>query len=238
MADGMYVSMCGAAARTEQLDAVADNLANAQTPGYKASRPAFESFLAASRAADKSYPASVATRIDLRPGPSTRTENPLDVVPEDGAFLAVQGADGKVAYTRDGRLSIDGDRRLVLGGRPVLDAGGQPIHLPPGAAARIDAAGTISAGGFTVGELGLFRLSGGVDRLGASLYAPGAGGSAEPVPAGEGRVRVGEIEMGNATALDGMVQLISAQRHFDASMQALQTYRSMDQRGPDLGRVR
>jgi len=60
MADGLYVSMCGAAARAEQLDAVADNLANAQTPGFKPARPAFESFLAASGAPDKVYPAAVA----------------------------------------------------------------------------------------------------------------------------------------------------------------------------------
>ena len=69
MADGLYVSMCGAVARAEQLEAVADNLANAQTPGFKAARPAFESFMAASGAQDKHYAAAVATGFDLRPGP-------------------------------------------------------------------------------------------------------------------------------------------------------------------------
>jgi flagellar basal-body rod protein FlgF len=236
MADGIYVSMCGAAARSEQLDAVAENLANAQTPGYKASRPVFETFLPASGAADKQYPAAVATHIDLRPGAATRTDNPLDVYPEDGAFLAVKTPSGGRAYTRDGRLSVDAQRRLVQGENLVLDRTGAPIYVPPGASPQITAGGTLQAGGFTIGEVGVFKLSGNVDRVGPQLFTPGQGGRADGVA--EPKLRVGEIEMGNVTPLDGMIQLISAQRHFEASMQAIQTYRSLDQHGSDLGRVR
>ena len=93
----------------------------------------------------------------------------------------------------------------------------------------------VSAGGMAVGTLGLFKLRGNVEGVGPSLYAPGGGGSATPVA--DGQVRTGEVELGNATPLDGMVQLISAQRHFDASMQALQTYRAMDGRENELGKV-
>jgi flagellar basal-body rod protein FlgF len=236
MADGIYVSMCGAAARMAQLDAVADNLANTQTPGFKAARPAFQVFLPASGAADKAYTAAVATGFDLRPGPTSRTDGPLDVVPEDGAFLAVQTAAGQRAFTRDGRLSVDAANRLVQNGRPVLDRAGLPISVPPGAAPEIGADGVVKAGGAPVGEIALHRLSGPVDRVAPSLLAPGRGGSAELVDAG--RLRVGEIELGNAGALESTVQLITAQRQFDASMQALQTYRSMDQRSTEIARVR
>ncbi len=235
MGDGIYVSMCGAAARTEALDAIADNLANAQTPGFKSSRPAFQSFLAASGSQDKTYPASVASPIDVRPGPSSRSGEPLDVLPEDGAFLSVQTPTG-VAYTRDGRLSVDADGVVVQAGRAVLDRGGAPMRVPPGTTPVVDSAGQVTAGGVPVGELGLFRLEGAVDRVGPALYAPGPGGRASAVA--EPRVRLGEVELGNATAVEGMVQLISAQRHFDASMQAIQTYRAMDQRSSELGRVR
>jgi flagellar basal-body rod protein FlgF len=234
MADGIYVSMCGAAARSAQLDAIADNLANAQTPGFKAARPAFESFLPASGAADKLYPAAVATGFDLRAGAVTQTGNPLDVLPEDGAFLMVKSGDG-VAYTRDGRLSVDAERRLVQGGRPVLDRGGGTIHVPPGTVPQIGPDGVVRAGDVSVAELGRFKLAGNVDRVGAALFAPGRGGRAEPVDAG---VRSGEVELGNAGALEATVELISAQRSFDASMQALQTYRSIDGRSSELGRVR
>jgi flagellar basal-body rod protein FlgF len=235
MADGIYVSMCGAAARTEQLDAIADNLANAQTPGFKASRPSFEAFLPRGGANDKTYPAAVATSFDLRPGPTSPTDNPLDVVPEGGAFLAVQLPTGERAYTRDGRLTVNANHDLVQNGHPVLDRRGLPINIPPGTVPRIGEDGTVTAGDVAVGELGLFNLAGPVDRAGHALLTPGRGGRAEPVT---GRVRTGEVELGNSGPLEGMVQLISAQRHFDASMQALQTYRSMDSRSTEIGRVR
>ena len=235
MADGIYVSMCGAASRTEQLDAIADNLANAQTPGFKASRPGFEAFLAASGAQDKTYPATVATGFDLRVGPTEHTGNPLDVLPDDGAFLAVR-TPGGIAYTRDGRLGLDAQRRLVQNGRPVLDPNGREIHVPPGAAPQIGSDGILHVGPAQVGQLGLFKLDGAVDRLGPTLLAPGEGGAARPLA--NGTVRTGELEMANANPLDGMVQLIAAQRHFDASMQAIQTYRALDQHGSEIARIR
>jgi flagellar basal-body rod protein FlgF len=236
MGDGLYVSMCGAAARIAQLDAVADNLANAQTPGFKAARPAFAAFLAASRAEDKAWPAATATGFDLSPGPTTPTGKPLDVVPEGDAFLAVALPDGRVGYTRDGRLSVDAEGRLQAAGRPVLDVEGRPILVPPGTAPAVEADGTVRAGGVPVGTLGLHRLEGNVDRVGPALLAPSGGGDAVPVEAG--RVRTGEIELGNSGALEATVELISAQRHFDSSMQALQTYRRMDERSTEVGRVR
>jgi flagellar basal-body rod protein FlgF len=234
MADGIYVSMCGAAARSDQLDAIADNLANAQTPGFKAARPAFESFLPASGATDKVYPAAVATGFDLRPGAIAQTGNALDVLPEDGAFLMVKTGEG-VAFTRDGRLSVDGERRLVQNGRPVLDRGGGSILVPPGTVPEIGPDGVVRAGDLAVAELGRFKLAGQMDRVGPALFAPARGGRADPVDA---HVRSGEVELGNSGALEATVAMISAQRSFDASMQALQTYRSIDGRSAELGRIR
>lgn len=236
MADGIYVGMCGAAARMEQLDAIADNLANVQTPGFKAAHPAFESFLPASGADDKTYPAAVATGFDLRKGPIARTDNPLDVIPEGDAFLAIGIGGGQKAFTRDGRISVDETGQLVhQNGRPVLDRSDSPIHVPPGSKPTIGPNGVVRVGDTPVGELGLYTLSGPVDRVGAALLAPARGGVAVPA---EARVRSGEVELGNSSPLDSMVKLISAQRSFEASMQALQTYRSMDQRSSETGRVR
>jgi flagellar basal-body rod protein FlgF len=236
MADGIYISMCGAVARSEQLDSIADNLANSQTPGFKAARPAFEAFMAASGAQDKHYPGAVATAIDLRPGPTNRTGNPLDVLPDDGAFLAVQTADGKTAFTRDGRLTLDGARRLVSGaGRPVLDLQGQPVVIPPDLTPTIDEHGRVQAGDLELARLALVRLEGPVDRVGPSLLAPGQGGRAEPI---ETTVRSGEVELGNSGALEATIAMVSAQRSYDASLQAIQTYRQLDQRAAELGRAR
>jgi flagellar basal-body rod protein FlgF len=235
MADGIYVSMCGAVARAEQLEAIADNLANAQTPGFKSARPAFESFMAAGDAQDKHYPAAVATGLDLRPGPTSRTGNPLDVVPEGGAFLTVRTPSGAIAYTRDGRLTLDAAGRLVSDGRPVLGRDGRPVDVPPDLAPRVDEHGVVHAGDHAIAELALVRLEGPVDRVGPSLLAPGEGGRAVPVEAG---VRSGELELGNASALEAAIQLVSAQRAYDASMQAIQTYRQIDQRAVEVARLK
>lgn len=239
MADGIYVSMCGAVARTEQLDAIADNLANAATPGFKASRPAFEAFLpsGAGTASDKQYPAAVASGFDLRPGMVQRTDNPLDVLPGDGMFLTVQTAAGTPAYTRDGRLTLDPERRLVIDGRPVLSADGQPITLPPTGTPRVNGDGTVWVGDQQAGELGLARLQGPIDRVGPALLVPAEGGRAEPVQDGR-TVHPGEIELGNAPAVESMVQMISAQRAYDASMQAIQTYNQLNQRAVEVVRVK
>jgi flagellar basal-body rod protein FlgF len=248
MADGIYVSMCGAAARAEQLESVADNLANVETRGFKAARPAFESFLPLGGKYDKAYAAAVATSLDLRPGPSTTTGNPLDVVPADGAFLAVGTPSGGVAYTRDGRMSLDADRHLVVSGNPVLSKTGQPITVPVDSSPEVDAQGRVRAvlasaseraarpQGVDLGEIATFQLSGTVDRMGPTMVQPGEGGSAAPVE--NTQLRVGEVELANASPLEGMVQMISAQRSFDASMQAIQIYRSLDQSASAVGRVK
>jgi flagellar basal-body rod protein FlgF len=235
MADGIYVSMCGAVTRAEQLDAIADNLANAQTPGFKSARPAFESFMAAGPGQDKHYPAAVATALDLRPGPTARTGNPLDVLPDGAAFLTVRTPAGTLAYTRDGRLTLDAARRLVSDGRIVLGRDGRPIDVPPDETPTIDEHGVVHAGAHELAELALVRLEGPVDRLGASLVAPGAGGRAVPVEAG---VRTGELELGNSAPLEAAIALVSAQRSYDASMQAIQTYRQLDQRAVEVARVK
>lgn len=65
--------------------------------------------------------------------------------------------------------------------------------------------------------------------------APGHGGRAIPV---ETSVRTGEIELGNASALEATIAMVTAQRSFDSSMQAIQTYRQLDGRAAELGRIR
>ncbi len=237
MADGIYVSMCGAVARSAQLDSVADNLANAQTPGFKASRPSFEDFLPASGAPDKHYPAAVATALDLREGQLQQTGNPLDVLPDDGAFLAVRTPAGGIAYTRDGRLTLDAGRRLVSGGNLVLSREARPIVVPDDLVPSIDQNGVVWAQGdgadqhVELGELARVRLEGAVDRVAPSLVAPGAGGRAVPVDA---QVHTGRVELGNGGALEAAIQMVSAQRSFDASMQAIQTYSQLNQRAVEV----
>ncbi|HET6150517.1 MAG TPA: flagellar hook basal-body protein [Polyangia bacterium] len=242
MADGMYVGMAAAVARSEQLDSIADNLANAETPGYKASRPAFQSFLpsrglAGARGApqDKVFAAAVATGTDLSPGPVRTTDNPLDIIPEGQAFLSVGTQSGQVAYTRNGKLNLTPDGMLVADGRPVLGETGKPILIPPGAQVTINQSGVVSADQHVVDTLALFNLQGNIVRVGPQLYAAGPGGMVTPA---EGGVSTGQLEMGNVTPLESTVQMINAQRQYETAMQAIQTYRRLDDRAIEVGKVR
>src|SRR5882724_6756266 len=127
MADGIYIGMAGAVARSEQLDSISDNLANAQTPGFKKSEPAFQAFLGDAQSKDQSFPVAVSTAFDLSEGATMRTNEKLDVVPNDCAFLAVTSPNG-LAFTRNGHLTVDGGGVLRAAELPVLDRTGQAIR--------------------------------------------------------------------------------------------------------------
>jgi flagellar basal-body rod protein FlgF len=234
--------MAAAAARSDQLDSIADNLANAQTPGYKASRPAFQSFLpprglapGAQGAQDKIFAGVVATGTDLSAGPVLTTDNPLDIIPEGQAFLSVKAATGQVAYTRNGKLNVTPDGMLVADGRAVLNDAGKPILIPPGAQVSMTPEGVVNADGRAIDRLALFELQGNIVRVGPQLYAAGPGGSVVPSTLG---VSTGQLEMGNVTPLESTVQMINAQRQYETAMQAIQTYRRLDDRAIEVGKVR
>lgn len=236
MGNGIYVSMNGAAARLAQLDSVADNLANAQTPGFKAVRPSFEAFLAKADSRDSArvYPAAVSTNVDLSPGAMVQTGNPLDVLPSGKSFLGVKTSTG-IALTRNGHLTVDREGLITACGRPVVDREGNAITAPAGARVRVESGGGVFANDIKVGQLGLFEVTGPVDRIGPSLLAPHE--QKDIVPSSD-TLRIGEIETGNASPLEAAVQLVAAQRHFETSMQALNTYRRMDERASEVGRTR
>lgn len=238
----MYVGMAAAAARSDQLDSIADNLANAETPGYKASRPAFQSFLPPRGIGpgpvgpqDKIFAGVVATGTDLSPGPVRTTDNPLDIIPEGQSFLSVKTLTGQVAYTRNGKLNLTPEGALVADGRQVLGVTGRPILIPPGAQVSINQAGDVSADGVPIDRLALSELQGNIVRVGPQLYAAGPGGTVTPV---EGGVSTGQLEMGNVTPLESTVQMINAQRQFETAMQAIQTYRRLDDRVIEVGKIR
>lgn len=239
MADGIYIGMSAAAARAAQLDAVADNLANAETPGFKATRPAFASFVAAHQGpltSDKVAAGLVGTGVDLRPGMPAPTGNPLDVVPQGDLFLGVQLDSGQMALTRNGRIQVGPDGELLVAGQPLLGRSGGPITIPEGVTPTIRENGDVIVEGKPIDTIGFFTVQGQVERIGQSLLVPTAGTVVDPVADGE--VRVGEIELGNAPVLESTIEMIAAQRHFDTAMQAIQTYRRLDDRAIEAGRVR
>lgn len=234
MANGIYVAMNGASARTTQLEAVADNLANVDTPGFRANRTAFEAFLPAGGRGEEGHVAAVKTSADPRPGRIVETGRPLDLVPADGAFLSVSTEAG-AAYTRAGHLEVDAEGRLLAGGRQVLDTRGRPIDVPIDTPVTVGEDGVVRTGDQPLARLGLYRIEGDLERTAPTLLRPA---SDAQVVASDAEVRTGHLEVSASSALEATVQLVGAQRSFDTAMQALETYRRLDQRATDIGRVR
>lgn len=228
--------MNGASARAAQLDSISDNLANTETPGFKAARPAFEAFLAASAPRDSSevHPVALNTGYDLSQGTVIGTGNPLDIMPQDRAFLAVKLTDG-IAFTRNGNVQVDGEGILRVGGHPMLDRNGTVLNAPPQSIVRIESNGAVFANDLQIGEVATFNLTGPINRVGPSLLRPQTEAGMVPVAAS---IRQGAIEISNSSPVEATVQMISAQRNFDNSIQALQTYKKLDDRAVEVGRIR
>ena len=232
MADGIYLGMNGAAARMAQLDAIADNLANAETPGFRAARPQFSSLVpGAPASASPAFVTIGQAGVDARAGAPRLTGRPLDVRLDHDAWLTVSLGNDAVAYSRDGRLDLDGDGRLLANGHPVLGERGE-IVLPPGLEVTIGTDGAVLAGGTEIDKLALAALDGPIERGSPTLVR----GAARPVD--DARVHAGELEGSNARALESTVELVAAQRAYDHAMQAIQTSRRMDERAVEVARLR
>jgi flagellar basal-body rod protein FlgF len=238
VADGIYVGMAAAAGRAAQLESIADNLTNAETPGFKAARPAFQSFLPGGQKSDKVLSAAVATAVDMRPGVTVATERPLDVLPQNDTFLAVQSPGGTRAYTRNGAIEVGPEGQLMIAGHQLLDPQDQPLVVPEDETPTVLDSGEVMVNGDSIGRLALYRIEGAMDRPGPSLITPGQGARVTAVEEDEVRLNVGMLEMGNAPALESTIAMISAQRNFDTAMQAIQAYRRMDERAIEVGKIR
>lgn len=231
MISGLYTAASGLIARMEALDATTNNLANANTTGYKAHKPSFESYLKAEqqtpvgampliREAQNTGTRLAGTAIDMRAGSVQQTGNPLDVALEGDGFLAVETPAG-VRYTKNGSLSLDSDNRLVTRqGYPVLGEGG-PIVLE-GTRVEINPSGTISVDGNQLGTLQIveFKDTKGLLKEGENLFAAPRDMAAEP--ATKTRVKQGYIETSNVNVVKEMIDLVEEGRAAETYQKVIQ----------------
>jgi flagellar basal-body rod protein FlgF len=126
-----YIALSRQMVLSRQMDVVANNIANATTPGFKAEEVVMSEYkIRAERPVKLSYVQDFATARDYRDGPLKTTGNDLDLAIQGEGFFVVQTPDGN-RYTRVGRLQLDKDGLLVTSqGYPVL-GGGAPITLNP-----------------------------------------------------------------------------------------------------------
>jgi flagellar basal-body rod protein FlgF len=227
MDSGYYAAMTGLVARTQALDTAASNLANAQTPGYRAEREFFRSVLLGPDALDSQLGETVnnygllgGDQLSMTQGALQQTGNPLDLAIEGQGFFLVQAPNGP-RYTRDGSFHRSQTGQLVTAaGKPVLSAAGQPILLPPGEVA-VGADGAISVAGGVVAQVGVFTFPAGTHLTpeGANRYVAPQGVS--PLAARDASVHEGAVEAANQDVIQGSLDLIVMQRQAEMMQKAL-----------------
>ncbi len=222
----VYLSMAGAKANMQRQDVLANNLANAATPGFRAELSAFRAVpVQGSGASTRVYALESTPGHDMSPGVVSTTGRPLDVAMRGNAWLAVQALDGTEAYTRAGSLEVSADGTLLThGGLQVMGDGG-PIQLPANSEPSIAPDGTVSARGANgrstaVGRLKLVTPEAPLNRGTDGLFCAADG----DLPAdASARLQDGALEGSNVSPVETMVAMISAARQFEAQMKVLQT---------------
>jgi flagellar basal-body rod protein FlgF len=231
MDSGYYALSTGLIARTQALDTIANNLANASTTGYRAAKDIFSSVLAASGTAQESslnqainnYGVLGGTALDLSQGALQKTGNDLDTAIQGTGYFVVQTANGPM-YTRNGSFQVSSRGQLVTSaGDPVMGDKG-PITMLPGPVS-ISADGTISSNGAVTGKLKLVEFPAGtaIDSAGGTYYSAPAKSERVAV---NSTVQQGSIESSNVNPVSSTVDLISAQRSAEMMERALSMFNS------------
>jgi flagellar basal-body rod protein FlgF len=227
----LYVAMTGAKETLRAQTVNNHNIANVSTTGFRADLAAFQSrAVDGSGYASRVYATNGTTGFNDNNGPLLTTGRDLDIAINGKGWIAVQGADGREAYTRAGNLQVDANGQLMTAtGQPVLGDGG-PINIPPYTSIFFARDGSISivAQGQTPdttatvgriklvnpaeeqiarGEDGLFRMKDGSD-------AP---------PEASVQIGSGVLESSNVNAAEAMVNMIELSRQFEMQVKAIRT---------------
>ena len=227
----LYISMSGAKETLRAQTVNNHNLANASTTGFRADLSAFQSrAVAGSGYASRAYATNSTIGWDASQGSLLSTGRDLDVGIQGPGWIAVQGPDGREAYTRAGDLRIDPSGLLQNGaGQTVLGEGG-PISVPPNTSLFIGGDGTISIvpvgqGPETTSQVGRIKLV----NPPAETLARGEDGlfrtvdGSDAPPDANVRLATGVLESSNVNVADAMVNMIELSRHFDLQVKAMRT---------------
>jgi flagellar basal-body rod protein FlgG len=263
MIRALFSAASGMTAQQLNIDNIANNLANANTSGYKARRAQFQDLLYQNMIAPGSSAGqSTVVPTGLQLGLGTRassneiifqqgdfaaTSNPLDIVIQGRGFFQIKRASGETAYTRSGNFHLDRDGSLVTSDGDQL----QPqITIPANAqGVNIAADGTVSyslpgqtqsqsAGQITLAN---FQNPAGLNSLGKTLYLPtDASGDAVIGPPGGteglGSLQQGYLEQSNVSVVDEFINLITSQRAYEANSKVVKAADEMYQQVNNLTR--
>ncbi|HSZ90598.1 MAG TPA: flagellar basal-body rod protein FlgF [Acetobacteraceae bacterium] len=226
-------------AQQRVMDVIADNIANASTPGFKTERMQFSDWLSKQRGTDVpqgdrsiAYTQDRATWRDLRAGTLTHTNNPFDLGITSDGYFTVRTSRGP-RLTRDGRFGLMPDGTMAnSAGNAVLDNNGQPITLSP-ADTQITIAGdgTISSENGQLAKVGVVQPTDPMQLAaeGDTLFSSGS--TTAPVTS-PGLVQ-GSIEDSNVQPVLEMTRMIDGERQFQFMTQLIQAESDREQSAID-----
>jgi len=223
MDSGYYAACTALASRMQALDTIANNLANASTPGYRAQHNVFGSVLVAAGGSSFSqavnnYGVLGGTAMDRSQGALQKTGNDLDLAIQGSAFFVVQTAKGTM-YTRNGSFQVSGSGQLVTSAGDAVMGPQGVINMLPGPVS-VSPDGTISSNGAVAGNIKLVDFAPGtvLKSVGGDYY------SAPPKsdkPAIGSTLQQGSLENSNVNPVSSMVELIAAQRSAEMMQRAV-----------------
>jgi flagellar basal-body rod protein FlgG len=246
MFDALQIAATGMQAQQKNVDAIANNLANVNTPGYRKAKVAFTELVAQSAApASRADMTEVASSEAMRGagvavatlgrsfelGEVMKTEGALDVAIEGDGFIEVLSEDGGRAYVRGGTLRVNADGLLTTASGLLLRPG---MHVPADTEALVITddgrvqVKTSRAGMHEIGQLELARFvsTSGLEAVGGGVFIASER-SGQPISGraaqdGFGKLRQGFLEGSNVKMVDEMVNLMIAQRAYEASVKVIQ----------------
>lgn len=226
MSRELYPALSGGFGAWRQLEIIANNIANAETTGFKAERLVYE---ATGPGGD--YVRIADGMVDQSTGAPMNTHDPLHVALQGPGFLVVEATGELPWLTRDGQLHVDPSDGVLrsLSGHAVQGRNGA-IEVPPGETARIDSDGWVLAS--ESGPVGQLRVvTAPVEPVGGNLWR--ASGPMEDV---EPDLVLGALEQSNVDPMRAMVDLIAASRTFEMVQKVLETSDELDARLNEFGR--
>ena len=219
-----YIALSSQIGLRRNMDIIANNIANMNTPAYKAERLIFIEYVQKSTNDDKqSFAQDIGTKRDTSEGPLVKTDNPFDVAISGDGYFTIETPLGD-RYTRHGRFQLDAESRLVNGqGNPVLDSNGSEINIP-GNAGRVEISGdgTLSTDAGSIAKLGLVKFEDEqqLQRSANNLYI--AADDQEPQEVENPKIAQGMLEESNVQAILELGAMIKVHRSHQSLGKAIQ----------------
>ncbi len=253
MMRSLFIAATGMEAQKLNIDVISNNLANANTPGFKKSRADFQELMyqeiktpGAASGDGAQLPSGIQIGLGVKPaaiqkifeqGDFVQTGNPLDMTIAGDGFFQVVKPDGEIAYTRAGTFKLDSEGRIVTSNgyavEPEITIPSDTTQITIGEDGRIN---VLQPGSNTPTEVGQMELAkfanpGGLKPVGNSLFvetaSSGAPNTGTPGSDGLGAIQQGFIEMSNVDVVEEMIQLIVSQRAYELSSKTVQAVDEM-----------